>query len=221
MGTDAQIFALQRSVFPQILVPPWLPPTRGETLPAFAARMAASLDLHGPCIVGGVSFGGFVALEMARHLDARGCILISSLRGPQELPRWAKVGAPLAWLLPPRADRWLSLGGWLMLKTLGPVLPQRLRGVCTHLSKTRAPLLAWAARAVVRWQTDGAWPCPIHQIHGDADPLFPLRCTVPDQIVPRGGHLLTLTHPFVVNAFLERVLLQIHSGDARSGSEPE
>ncbi len=173
--------------------------------------MAESLEVRGPCIVGGVSFGGFVALEMTRHLDARGCILISSLRGPQELPRWARVAGPAAWLLPPRADRWLSLGGWLMLKTLGPVLPQRLRGVCTHLSKTRAPLLAWAARAIVRWQADAVWPCPIWQIHGDADPLFPHRCTTPDQLIPRGGHLLTLTHPFAVSAFLGQCLAQLQN----------
>ncbi|OYW22854.1 MAG: hypothetical protein B7Z55_04145, partial [Planctomycetales bacterium 12-60-4] len=162
----------------------------------------------------GVSFGGFVALEMSRHLDARGCILISSLRGPGELPRWARVLGPAAWILPPRADYWLSLWGRLMLSTLGPVLPKRLRGFCVHVSKTRAPLLAWAARAVVSWQTDTNWTCPIFQIHGDADPLFPQRCTTPDDVIVGGGHLLTLTHPFVVNAFIARSLDRLQNDQA-------
>lgn len=213
LGTDERLFALQKLQFPQLIVPPWLTPERRESLPDFAARMAASLPVTGPCIVGGVSFGGLVALEMTRHLQARGCVLISSLRGPRELPIWARIAAPGAWLLPRRADWWISRSGRLMLWTCGPILPRRLRDFCVHLSKTEAPLLPWACRAVVSWKTAADWPCPIAQLHGSADPIFPRWRVQADAVVDRGGHLLTLTHPFVVNEFLSRCVAEF-SGDS-------
>lgn len=209
LGTNAQLFSLQRMAFPELVVPPWIAPQWSETLPDYARRMAESLTISGPCIVGGVSFGGLVALEMSRHLDVRGCVLISSLKCSAEKPLWVRLGTPCAWLLPPHTDRALSAIGWATLKCCGRWLPARAKGVCQHLSKTSSPLLPWAARATVRWRAAGDWPCPIFQIHGAADPIFPLRFVHPDRVVPGGGHLLTLSHPFVVNDFLRDCLQKV------------
>lgn len=207
MGTDALVFALQSSAFPQIVVPPWLPPEPRESLADYAGRMANRLDITGPCVVGGLSFGGMVALELTKHLDARGCILISSLRGREELPWWIWGATPWVWLLPPRADRYLAGLGQLLLATLGPVMPRGLKSRVTHLGKLRTPLFTWASRAVVGWRASAnGWPCPVFQIHGTEDWVFPRWRVRPDELVPRGGHHLTLTHPFAVNAFIRKAL---------------
>ena len=42
-------------------------------------------------IVSGVSFGGIVARELASSINAKACILISSVRSPDELPPWFRV----------------------------------------------------------------------------------------------------------------------------------
>lgn len=202
LGLDGRLYAMQRLEFPQIVVPDWLRPRFRETLPDYARRMAEAVNPGGACYVGGMSFGGMVALEMTRHLDCRGCFLISSIRSPQELPFWARFLAPWAWVLPPRSDLFAAVAGTSLLWTVGPFLPARWRRFCVHLSKTRAPLLPWACRAVVRWRPPESFPCPIYQIHGDSDPILPHRNTRPDQIIVRGGHLLPLSHPFAVNDFL-------------------
>lgn len=212
LGTNEQLFSLQRTAFPELLVPPWLTPRWSESLADYARRIAESLPIDGPCVVGGVSFGGLVALEMSRHLQARGCLLISSLKSASEKPLWVRLGGPFAWLLPPQTDRVISAIGWMTLKCLGRWLPSRARGVCQHLSKTRSQLLPWAARAAARWNSPGDWPCRVFQIHGQADPIFPLRFVHPDRVIPGGGHLLTLTHPFVVNAFIQDCLQQLEAG---------
>src|SRR5687767_12182418 len=87
MGADHRLFAAQRVAFPNLVVPPWLAPERDEALADYAARFAATLAHYGPCFIGGSSFGGFVAVEAARHLPIKACLLIGSVRGPAELPR--------------------------------------------------------------------------------------------------------------------------------------
>ena len=58
MGGDARMFRPQLAALANATVPAWIEPQRGETLVAFAARMARAVDPGGPCFVGGSSFGG-------------------------------------------------------------------------------------------------------------------------------------------------------------------
>ena len=205
LGLDDRLYALQKVEFPGIRVPAWLPPEYFESLADYARRMAQAVDPGGPCFVGGMSFGGMVALEMSRHLDCRGCLLISTVRSPQELPYWAKFLAPWAWILPPRADLVAAVAGTLLLWTIGRVFPPRWKLFCLHLSRTRAPIMPWACRAVVSWKPSPV-TCPVYQIHGDSDPILPHRLTQSDLVIPRAGHLLPLSHPFVITELLRRVV---------------
>src|SRR5687767_15743899 len=87
MGADERVFAPQMREIPQLMVPRWAPPASpDESLASYAARMVRQVDPGRPCYVGGASFGGFVALEMARHLQTRACFLIGSVRSPREFP---------------------------------------------------------------------------------------------------------------------------------------
>ena len=87
MGADERVFAPQLAAFPNLRVPKWIEPITGESLARYAARFARHINPGAPCVVGGASFGGFVAVEMAKHLNAKGCILIGSVRSPADLPR--------------------------------------------------------------------------------------------------------------------------------------
>src|SRR5262245_7658263 len=89
MAADARLFEHQLARFPTLRVPSWIDPGRRESLRAYAARFARVVDPGVPCIVGGASFGGVVAQEMAKQLRAVACVLIGSIRSPAELPwRW-------------------------------------------------------------------------------------------------------------------------------------
>lgn len=203
LGLDERLYATQRLEFPSLQVPIWLRPKWFESLPQYSRRIAQAIDPRGPCFVGGMSFGGMVALEMSRHLDCRGCFLISSVRSSAELPLWARLLAPGAWLLPLGSDRIAASLATAAMWTMGRRCPASWRQFCTHLSKTRAPMLPWACRAAVSWKP-ASTTCPVYQIHGDRDPILTHRNTRAEVIVPRGGHLLPLTHPFAVNDWLRR-----------------
>jgi pimeloyl-ACP methyl ester carboxylesterase len=212
IGTDARLFSLQRLEFPQLVIPEWLPPQRRESLTDYAARFAETVNPGRPCIVGGMSFGGIVALELSRHLPAVACVLISSVKSSLEFPLWMRVLGPWAWVLPRRTDLIVAAMGTALNYSLGFALPPRGRQFCEHLSKTRSLVLPWACRVAVKWRpTLDGLPCPVFHLHGDCDPIFPLRFTKADQVIAGGGHALPLTHPYVVNQFLKDCVERIRT----------
>src|SRR5688500_20374409 len=103
LGADARLFEPQRREFPGLEVPPWLPPVRGESLADYGRRMAAQVKGDGPLCLGGVSFGGMVAVEMARHLPAERVVLVSSCTTGDAVRRSVARFAPLHVVMPPAA----------------------------------------------------------------------------------------------------------------------
>ena len=206
MGADARLFAPQREAFPQLIVPTWIRPEGGESLAAYAERFARQVDPGVECFIGGASFGGFVAIEAARHLRAKACFLIGSVRGPDELPRRIQALRRGRRLLPAipfglaRAFAGLvaSASGWAM----SPVTAQVLR----QAGDADAEFVRWACGAVLAWTKPAALAIPIHQIHGAHDRVLPASRTRADVIVPGAGHLLSLTHAAEVNRFIRDAL---------------
>ncbi len=126
LGADERLLEPQRRAFPQLIVPPWIPPRTKESLADYAARMAESVTHCTPhalreekplaereerphaereeykprLVLGGVSFGGMLAYEMARHLKPDAVVLIASCRNRRGL-RWLyRAGRPLWPLVP-------------------------------------------------------------------------------------------------------------------------
>jgi pimeloyl-ACP methyl ester carboxylesterase len=203
MGGDARMFGPQLAAMANASVPAWIEPHHGESLASFAARMAAAVDPGGRCFVGGASFGGMVAVEMARHLSARACFLIGSIRSPREFPRRIRVLRPwlgrVAGRVPDLVPACAKAVRWLIPPQLAPAT----RSMLQQLADTDRRFFRWAALAVLRWPpSPEPIAVPILQIHGDRDHVLPHRLTRPEVLVPGAGHLLSMTHGEVVNEFL-------------------
>src|SRR5687767_15566975 len=95
LGADERLFAPQREAFPNLIVPKWITPTPNESIQSYAGRLAQHVDPRRPCYVGGMSFGGFLAMEMAKHLQTTAIFLIATLRGPEELPPKFRMLKPI------------------------------------------------------------------------------------------------------------------------------
>ena len=213
LGADARMFSALHSDLAQLVTPPWIEPLRGESVAGYARRFAAVIDPGRPCFIGGTSFGGVVAQEVAAVLPhVRACFVIGSTRSDKSKPwriRILRPITPFTVILP-----WMSpllvrlLGSWLRLPT---------RGVMTQLADADAKFLRWGAQAILKWQPSPAVAgVRVCQIHGDHDRVFPIRLTNPDQIVAGAGHLIAITHPQPVVEYLRRMLNEIGSGDASS-----
>jgi pimeloyl-ACP methyl ester carboxylesterase len=196
---DERLYQMQRAVIPELISPPWVPPRPGETLNAYARRLARRLDPGRACFVGGVSFGGAVALEMAIHLKARACFLIGSVRCRGELPWYLRFFQAMTAMEPELVGKTagLRLRGYL-LSRIGALSARQVQLGCAD-----GDFLRWATWALLNWRAHPRTrQVPVHHIHGAADRTFPPQHTRPDVIVPGGGHLLPVTHPEAVTQFL-------------------
>jgi pimeloyl-ACP methyl ester carboxylesterase len=201
MAADERLFEPQRRAFPRLIVPPWIEPKPCEPLGCYARRMASRLDSAGVVRIGGASFGGMVALEMAYHLGLTECTLISSIRSPAELPLRLRLLKPLAAV---GSDR-LGLTAGVISRWFAPSISRATVRRLERLAVPQSAFLRWACWAVLAWQPSReALRIRVRQIHGTADRTFPIRYIHADEIIEGGGHLLTLTHPKEVNAFLAR-----------------
>ncbi len=206
-GADYRFFDAQVAALPSVVAVRRPRPQRDETLPEYARRVAREIDPGGPCLVGGHSFGGMLALEMTPHLQARACLLISTIRSPGEFPVRMRLFWPLArftpWALaglPPATVR-------LVLRIGGRRIPPRLRWLAQQFADTDGDFLKWAGLAINGWKASfDEPPVPVVQLHGARDIILPARRTRPDVLVPDGGHLLPMTHAELVNDFLREQL---------------
>jgi pimeloyl-ACP methyl ester carboxylesterase len=201
MGADHRLFRAQAEAFANVVTPAWLRPERNESLPNYARRLAAEVDPGGPCLVGGCSLGGMIALEMARYLQARACLLISSIRSPDQPPLRFRMLRPAVRIAaqPLRALPWL---GRVVRGIAGPALGAAQQQLLEQLADADGRFLQWATWALLTWTPKPLGDVPIVQIHGTGDHLLPYRLTRPDVLIPGGGHALPITHPREVNTFL-------------------
>jgi pimeloyl-ACP methyl ester carboxylesterase/N-acetylglutamate synthase-like GNAT family acetyltransferase len=218
LGTTGQLFDPRRRALPSLEVPPWLEPEPGETLPAYGRRMAAALHSTGPDVVlGGVSFGGMVAIEMARHAPVRALVLIASCATGLALTRAARILARAGSAVPARALRpprviWPAVA-WAFGAQAGPD-----RAFLYDLIATSRPAFAkWALGAIADWRPSDLPACPVRHIHGSADRLIHVCRVQPDLVVAGAGHLINVTHAEEVNAFLAEALASVTLREAGAG----
>ena len=211
MGADASVFFSQSLAFPNLTVPDWDSPLPQDDLQSYCARMALKLDPKRPCIVGGASFGGIVALEMTRHLEALACILIGSVRGPQQLPKRIRILRRLSWAIKFAPIKFLQRAARTSAVAARSAGAKNLASIAMQFSDADAAVLRWSASQILSWKStyEGF---EIRHIHGDRDRVFPIAHVEPDEIVIGGGHVISMTHGTQVNSFLRKHISQI-AGD--------
>lgn len=202
LGADKGLFGPQRPVFPHLEVPPWPVHRDGESLADYARRMCATIDVAEPFYLGGVSFGGMVAQELARHLRPAAVFLIASGRSGRCVAPHLRYFGEFMKVLPRRtfsAGQGLSR---LFVEKFGRLTAAQRAQFEAMLSDVQPSFVRWGILAILDWPGAVDLPMPVHHIHGAEDQLIPIDKVDPDEVVPGAGHLVNVTHPAVVNRFL-------------------
>lgn len=211
VGADARLFAPQLSASASLAfsasVPSWAPPSSSDSLSSYAEKMAASVVVDRPFVLGGASFGGMVAYEMARLLKPDALVLLGSASSTNAVRLPLRPFLPLASLLRPWMTRVLMVGAPLIAPVFGARTKEERADFCAQASSTSPEFFAFALRAIAGWRPAPLVGVRVHRLHGSRD-----RILAPDAdaaLVDGAGHLVTATHGDAVNAFLDGVVTSL------------
>jgi pimeloyl-ACP methyl ester carboxylesterase len=208
VGADRRLFEAQQSSSAELSVIEWIAPiAREESLTGYAKRLAATIDTSPPFAIGGASFGGMVALELARHLRPAAVILIASCRSPLSLPPHYRQLSWLTQFLPAALLTGALARSRFVTSRFGLKTRDERRLFGDMLRATPPSFVQWACRAIFGWPGAADLPMPIHHIHGTNDRIIPLRCVRPTAVVQDAGHLVNVTHASEVNAFIDDAIV--------------
>lgn len=170
----------------------WIIPLELESIEDYAKRLWAQVNHENPVLIG-VSFGGIMVQEMAKHANVHSLIIISSVKTAAELPLKLKFAKTTkAYKMVPTG--WVHFLENLSKFSLGPTINQRLKLYEKYLSVRDKNYLDWSIENVIMWKQTVSNPRVIH-IHGDADEVFPIKY-IKDCITIKGG-----THIMILNKF--------------------
>jgi pimeloyl-ACP methyl ester carboxylesterase len=204
LGADERAFSRLEIEGYKIICLPWLTPEPKETIADYAKRMSERITEQNPVLVG-LSFGGMMSIEIAKHLPVEKIILISSIKSMKELPAWMKTAGRLRLnrIFPMRPYKFIEP---IQNRNLGIKTPEDLELVRSYRRNVPQVYLEWAINQVLNWRNN--WhPSKIFHIHGDADRLFPIHKVSPTHTIPGGGHFMVMNRAAEVNAALREILL--------------
>lgn len=204
LGADERVFQKLKFEGYQPIHICWVEPKKGESIADYARRLTTQIKSERPILIG-LSFGGIIAVEMAKQIDTEKVILISSTKNQQEVPFYFKIfrWLPLYRLLPARLMLWFArlLAAWFF--SLETLAEQKLfRAI---LFDTDARFMKWAIHQVVTWKNQLV-PPNVYHIHGTGDRIFPSRFVDEDFSVERGGHFMIMNQAECVSNLIQKIV---------------
>lgn len=205
--------AANSSIFSQISLPPdifeqhmldWFVPEKGMSLTEYAKAMCSQVP-HKDIVLVGVSFGGMLVQEMAKHISVRKVIVVSSVKLASELPKrmvFAKY-TKIHKLLPTGLINNVEL---LAKYAFGETVTKRLELYEQYLSIRDKYYIDWSIDQIVNWnQTE--CPSNVVHIHGDKDSVFPFYHIKNCITVKNGTHTMIIHRYRWFNEHLPKIIL--------------
>lgn len=188
----------------EIILLEWEIPEANESLSEYAERISKKVSHINPVLIG-VSFGGILVQEMAKFLDVKKLIIISSVKTNLEFPTAFKVAKTTkAYKLLP--TNLISNIDNLAKFSFGDKVKQRLELYKKFLSVRDKKYLDWAIEKIILWDRTETDKNVTH-IHGDADEVFPIKNIEKCIVVKGGTHIMILSKFKWFNANLPKIIL--------------
>lgn len=211
LGADTRLFDPQRTDFPDLISPPWLDPERSESLAKYAARMAerirSSLPAENrPLVLGGVSFGGMLAAEMAPLLKPDAVVLIGSALHPREIAFSLKMMTIASRWMPAPTGPSARVMGRAFIRRLGPMTREQRRFLETMIDAVPFAFLKWAGDAIFGWRGAEKIESKLVRLHGELDRIIPFPAADLVHKIHGAGHVSNVSHADEVNRHLHTLL---------------
>ena len=177
----------------------------GEKLEQYALKVRRLIPDEHPMIVG-LSFGGMLAVEMAKQDPLTQVILISSIRSSRQFPGYMRLGIYLP------LYRWMP-GSWqkkcknIFQGIIGRTEGEAYKEIQDLILKESDPKVTAAIiDMILRWKSKTIPPNIIH-IHGTADRTLPYRKVTADYTIEGGTHLMIMDRAEEITEILREIII--------------
>jgi pimeloyl-ACP methyl ester carboxylesterase len=193
MGGDSRLMERIRVEGAALTAPDHEPALPAETLSEHAERRARALSVGPEDVVGGVSFGGMLAAQIAATRKTAGLILLGSCLDADWLPAHYRAVVAAAPLVP---DVLLGVRSWapLIRWRFAPIDADGVARMRRMAQDCPPRQLRTFGRMIADWKGVRRLDCPTLIVHGDRDRVIPIRAVKPDVVLTGAGHAFTLTH---------------------------
>jgi hypothetical protein len=204
LAVDERLFSRLQVTDAEIIPVKWITPFKNEPLPDYAMRLSSQIDTSKPFYLLGVSFGGMCALEISKHLHPVKTILISSAKGPADLPWYFYIlrAIPFHKVLGDRILTWMAKNNkWIF----GIKKGEQAKLFYDMLDKAPKDYPRRAIECIVRWKNTES-PSNLVHIHGTSDLVIPFK-NVKDCIpVKKGTHFMVMNSAEEVSRIVNELL---------------
>jgi len=203
LGADSSIFMnLKLPGYHKVYIT-WIPALPKESISQYAGRIKSQITVENPDIIG-LSFGGIVAVEVAKQIKVDKMVLISSVRTKRELNRvqffFMKLGF---YRIIPGAL--IQRTNFLTYQYFGARSPKDKKALTKLLAQTDVSFFRWALRSIAYWDNEVA-PERTIQIHGTADRVITSRLVHPEYRIKGGGHLMVFNKADTISKIITHYL---------------
>ena len=205
LGADRRLFGKLHVGDHAIHYLEWSKMPEGATLADHATKLAHDVDTSSPHVLVGVSMGGMVALEMAALTKPEKVVIISSWKGPEEMPmsiRMLRGTHPERILNKTIMQQSLPLVRWQM----GVESPADKVLFNALLSRYTVEDLKVQINACLNWEGPSEPVKNLVHLHGDRDRLMPIDRIKGVRSIAGGTHFMVFSMADVVGKELHAVL---------------
>ena len=203
LGADERMFQRLNFYDYEPIFIQWISPKKRETISDYASRLSAQITEENPVIIG-LSLGGMMAVEIAKHVEISKIILISSAKDKFELPILYQIAAflKLNKLVPKEL---YNKTNFFIYWLFGVETREDKLLLKEVLKDTDLNFVVWAINEILNWQNVRI-PEKLFRIHGSNDHLLPLKVSASDFEIKNGSHLMVLNKAKEVSEALKIIL---------------
>lgn len=201
LGADKRVFDFLDLHGFKLIHIEWIKPLEDEKIESYSHRLLPQIKTSRPTMIG-VSFGGIIAIEMAKHIETNKLILISSVKTKADIPFRYRLAGNL-WmnkLIPAPLYRKANFIVYWLFGVKKKKEKQLLKAIMDDADND---FVDWATNEIVTWKNEKQVPNVV-SIHGTADLIFPFKEA--DHKVEHGGHLMVVSKADEVSRILRSIL---------------
>lgn len=182
----------------------WIRPDPRESLSSYCRRLIEENNIQKGQVIIGVSFGGIIAMEVARQRKASQTIIISSVKSLKEMPSLFRLVGLLGLhkILPYTL---FKKPFFILRYAFGPVSGSDYTLLKDIVRRTDLHFLKWAITSIVTWKPEEKAPNLVH-IHGTKDRIFSAASLTDYLPIKGGGHFMVLNKAEEISRLIKEVM---------------